>query len=387
MKKFPLLLLTLFYFSATHAQNNSFYVKTGDSLAFLNYGLGTDRLGGAKMGFLDSNIILKVTDSFGTQYKIQLAEQHSAWIEKANTRPVEWNFRPPYISGNWLTYGDSAYDYVSISLPAKLPYRSNMEIHPARIVLDLYGVVSNTNWITQRPTTQEIKNVWYEQIEDDVMRVYIELNHDQHWGYHIYYETPNRLTIRVKRQPASLALKDIKIAIDAGHGGDQTGTSGIRTKVLEKNYTLLFAQELQKTLLDQGAAVVMTRDKDTTLSMFERIRFLQKEDPNLLVSIHFNDASNDTTHGVSTYYRYVAFRPLSVAVINQMVTIGGLEYFGNVGSFNFSLNGPTEFPNCLVEVAFLSNPEDEQKIIDPAFRKQVAQKIMAGIEDFLKQQQ
>jgi N-acetylmuramoyl-L-alanine amidase len=60
----------------------------------------------------------------------------------------------------------------------------------------------------------------------------------------------------------------------------------------------------------------------------------------------------------------------------------GLKEFGNVGAFNFALSGPTEYPNCLVEVAFLSNPEDERKIMDPAFRRNVARKIMEGVKDF-----
>ncbi|MEO8852835.1 MAG: N-acetylmuramoyl-L-alanine amidase, partial [Ginsengibacter sp.] len=61
-----------------------------------------------------------------------------------------------------------------------------------------------------------------------------------------------------------------------------------------------------------------------------------------------------------------------------------LHDFGNVGNFNFSLNGPTEYPNCLVEVAFLSNKNDEKKILNPKFRKAVATKIIAGMENFLK---
>jgi N-acetylmuramoyl-L-alanine amidase len=52
-----------------------------------------------------------------------------------------------------------------------------------------------------------------------------------------------------------------------------------------------------------------------------------------------------------------------------------LEEFGNVGSFNFGLNGPTEYPNSLVEVAFLSSPSDEKRIRDPAFRKAVAKRL------------
>lgn len=394
MKNLVLLLLllpaTLAYSQKAKKKNNrntntgSFYVKTTDSLPFLNYGLGTDRLGGAKMTFLDSNVILKVVDSFGTQYKVQLSGNHNAWIEKANVVRTNWAFNPPYLSGSWTTRGDSLYDYLSISLPAKIPYRSRMDVNPSRIVIDLFGVVSNTNWITQLKSTKEIKNVWYNQEEDDMMRVYIELNHDLHWGYKIYYDTLNRLTVLVKRQPASLRLRDLKIAVDAGHGGDQPGASGIRTAAKEKDYTLLFAKELQSALEVRGAHVVMTRDRDTTLTMFERISHLYQEQPNLLVSIHFNSSSKESVQGVSTYYRYVGFRPLSQAILNQMLTLE-LNNYGNIGNFNFSLNGPTAFPNCLVEVAFLSNPEDEQKIIDPVFRKNVAEKIVAGIEDFLIQ--
>ena len=130
--------------------------------------------------------------------------------------------------------------------------------------------------------------------------------------------------------------------------------------------------------------VIMTREKDTTLSMFERIRYLQQQMPDLLVSIHLNSSSNDTTSGVSTYYRYIGFRPLSQAILKSMLQLG-LNDFGNVGSFNFSLNGPTVYPNCLVEVAFLSNKNDEKKIRSAAFRKQVALHIVSGIENFLKE--
>lgn len=335
------------------------------------------------MTFLDSNVLLKVVDSFASQYKIQLSKQHSAWIEKEKVREVAGADVPQYLTGSWKVSGDSLYDYVAISLPQRLPYTSRMDISPARIVVDIFGATSNTNWITQLRSAKEIKNVWYEQAEDDLMRIYIELKNQTHWGYHIYYDSLQRLTVRVKHQPASLRIKDLKIAIDAGHGGDQPGARGKNTGIQEKDYTLLYAEALKAELKKRGAEVVMTREKDTTLSMYERIHFLRDEAPDMLISIHFNSASIDTVKGVSTYYRYVGFRPLSQAILTQMLT-AGLKEFGNVGSFNFSLSGPTEYPNCLVEVAFLSNPEDETKIRDPKFRKLVAQKIANGIGDFLK---
>lgn len=382
MKKIVLFLLLFTLFETGFGQQDYFYVQTKDSLRFLNYGNGTDRLGGAKMTFLDSNILLKVVDSFRSQYKVQLSALHHGWIEKDQVKEPENKTTFQFLTGSWKVYGDTIFDYVSISMPERLPYRSRMDMNPSRIVVDLFGVTSNTNWINQLSTAKEIKKVWYNQIEDDMMQVFIELNHQAHWGYKIYYDSLRTLNIRVKRQPPVLTIENLKIAVDAGHGGDQPGTRGIKTKILEKNYTLLYAKELEKELTKRGAIVVMTREKDTSLSMYERIKFLEEENPDLLISVHFNSSSKDTIQGVSTYYRYIAFRPLSTYILSQMVTTG-LKEFGNIGSFNFSLNGPTQYPNCLVEVAFLSNADDERKIRDPQFRILTATKIADGIEDFL----
>jgi N-acetylmuramoyl-L-alanine amidase len=126
----------------------------------------------------------------------------------------------------------------------------------------------------------------------------------------------------------------------------------------------------------------MTRKKDTTLSMVERTVMLREQAPNLLISIHLNSSDRDTVRGASTYYRYIGFRPLTQSILKRMLELG-LKEFGNVGSFNFGLSGPTEYPNCLVEVAFLSNKQDERRIRDPKFHKLVATKIIAGIKDWL----
>lgn len=389
MKKI-LLALLLFSFTNAFAQRNKskkksnkpYYVVTLDSLPFLNYGLGEDRLGGAKMTFLDSNIILKVVDSVGEDYKVQLSQLHSAYIGKKNVKRINPIPEMQHLTGSWSAQGDSLYDYVSVSLDQKLPYKSVMQINPSRIVVDIFGATSNTNWITQLSSLREVKNVWYEQVEDDVMRIFIELKHPQHWGYKIYY-VGKSLTIRVKPQPERLQLKNLVIAIDAGHGGSNLGTDGVTTTLMEKDLTLMISKELVSQLEKKNVKVIQTREQDTTLSMYERITYLNQQNPDLLISIHLNSSSKEAIQGVSTYYRYVAFRPLSQFILKSMLNLG-LHEFGNVGSFNFSLNGPTEFPNCLVEVAFLSNREDEQKVLDPLFRKQVAGRIIEGIENFLE---
>jgi len=61
----------------------------------------------------------------------------------------------------------------------------------------------------------------------------------------------------------------------------------------------------------------------------------------------------------------------------------GLKDYGNTGSFNFMLNSPTEYPNALIETLFLSNLDEEAKILDEKFQQQMVDKIVAGIKDFL----
>jgi N-acetylmuramoyl-L-alanine amidase len=353
-------------------------------LPAIAYGLGADRLGGAKMGYIDTNVIFRVIDSTKDMYTVQLSKYHTAYLEKPYLRfdsvPAE---KPFYLTNSISAKGDTTVDLVSISMEAKLPYKSWMEINPSKIVVDLFGVQSNTNWITQLSTLKEVKNVYYNQVEDDVVRVTIELQHKQHWGYSIKY-AGKKLEIRVKRQPQKLDLRYMKIAIDAGHGGTNAGTGGIRAKHEEKYYTLLFAKALERLLKSKGIKnIVMTRKEDTTFDNKDRILFLQEKEPDFLISFHLNSSSNPEINGVSTYYKHIGFRPLTQAILKRMVDLK-LNEFGNVGNFNFVLNAPTDFPNSLVEVAFMSNESDERKVLRSSFQDEVANKVYLGILDWLK---
>ncbi len=255
------------------------WAKTTGPLPFLEYGPGEDRLGGAKMTYLDSLVLLKIVDSLNGDYIVQLSDNHRAFISKENISWAEERKDQPYnLSGSFKVYGDDQYDYVNISLQEKLPYRSSMQISPSRIVVDIFGATSNTNWVTQLNTAKEIRNTWYEQTEDDVLRVFIELKHEQHWGHRVYYDTTgNRLIIKVKHQPTVKDIRKLRIAIDAGHGGTNSGATGLNSKVLEKDYTLLMAKELEKQLRKAGNKnIYMTRTTDTTLDMPDRILALRE---------------------------------------------------------------------------------------------------------------
>lgn len=361
-------------------------LQTKGKLPYLLVGLGEDRLGGTKIGYLDSLVKLKAVGKVGDKYQVQLSKYRHAYIEEQHVDVLNnGSFTPASLTNSFRVWGDSSYDYVSMILYDRLPYQSFQQINPSVIVVDVFGATANTNWITQMQTVKEIKNITYEQIEDELLRIKIELSHQQHWGHTIYY-AGNNLIIRVKRQPKNLLLKDLVIGVDAGHGGTNKGAFGI-TGIMEKDMTLLVAKELQQALEAEGATVIMTRTKDTTYDNHDRYTFFKEKNPHLLVSIHLNSSADPIRiKGVSTYYKHIGYRSLTQSILEQMLSMG-LGEFGNVGNFNFILNGFTEFPNVLVETLFISHPEDETNILNADYRKQMAEKIIAGIKDWLAKQQ
>ncbi len=160
----------------------SYLSRSVGKLTMLGSGLGEDRLGGAKLGYIDTSVLLQIVDSTKDMYLVRLSKSHTAYINKSDLKSdTSTKLRPFYLTNSWSVKGDEQYDYVNISLDEKLPYKSWMEINPSKIYLDIYGVQSNTNWITQLRSVKEITNVYFNQLEDDVVRVCIELKHKQMW--------------------------------------------------------------------------------------------------------------------------------------------------------------------------------------------------------------
>lgn len=391
LKKFTVVLTDSSDKTITKETKNSFSVLspyasdiaiTKGRLAHLEYGLGDDRLGGAKIGYLDSNILLKITGKVGTHYRVQLTKNRSAYIpEELVSLLPKGNFTPESLTDKITVYGDSLYDYVKLGLFAKLPYQSFQLVDPSKIIVDVFGATNNTNWITQLQTTKEIAATDYEQLSDGIFRISIQLKHQQHWGHLLYY-SGNSLVIKIKRQPTNLSLKNLAIAVDAGHGGTNNGAVGA-TGIYEKELTLALSLKLQKALEKEGATVIMTRNSEQFFDNKERILFYRDSMPDLLLSVHLNSSEDPfRAGGTSTYYRYIGFKPLSVAIYKRMLELGLKEY-GNTGSFNFMLNSPIEYPNALIETLFLSNLDEEAKILDPAYQHQMVDKIVLGVKDFL----
>ena len=358
--------------------------RTIDNMTYLTVSPHGDRLGPQKLGYLDEGVLLQISGREGDYYKVRLAAGQYAYIPEpfADTATLP-EPSPVSIVNEARVWADEHYDYVSIPLADKLPYISTQEVRPGKIIVDVFGAYAEAGLQSQIGSTLEIQQVAWQQPEPEVFRMVINLRHAFPWGYKTYYQG-DTLTVQVKRTPDSLQLSHLTIGLDAGHGGSNVGALG-PAGVYEKELSLSITMLLKAALEKEGATVLTTRTRDQFVANEERLSYYRRTDPDLLLSIHLNSSINPVDiKGTATYYKHPFCQPLAQAIYNRMLETG-LSGFGCNGDFNFILNNPTEFPDALVETLFLSNPGDEEKVLDPAFQAEMVEKIVQGLEDFLKE--
>ncbi|HEX8278515.1 MAG TPA: hypothetical protein VF540_07460, partial [Segetibacter sp.] len=96
-----LAIVFVLFSSVTIARPNDgrLYGRSKGKLTMLGYSLGEDRLGGAKAGYIDTGILLQITDSVRDMYKVSLSRLHNAWISKADFRPdTSFQIKPYYLT-------------------------------------------------------------------------------------------------------------------------------------------------------------------------------------------------------------------------------------------------------------------------------------------------
>ncbi|MBQ0024229.1 MAG: N-acetylmuramoyl-L-alanine amidase [Bacteroidales bacterium] len=360
-------------------KERSFYVETLPN-ACLQYGTGSDRLGGSKMGWLNPGITLKVTGEIQDLFKVQLSENRFAYIAKEYVKPTPKVTRTVN-SNNMSVFNNGKSDRISISFPERLPYVSWTQLDPTIINVDVYGAMNNSNWLIHRRDLGMIDYVDVQQPESDVFRIVIKLKEKYAWGYAINYQG-NTLNIDIKHSPEEISLKGMVIGLDAGHGGNPGAISP--TGIREADVNLSIVKNIKEMLEAKGAKVVLSRTDEYSIDMSSRRKIFLDNDIDLLVSIHNNAGGSPLVPmGTSTYYKYIQNRELAACLLDRMIELDVPNY-GLTGNFNFALGTPTEYPNALVECLFMSSLPDEEKLADSAYLKKIAQKVVLGLEDYLK---
>lgn len=194
----------------------------------------------------------------------------------------------------------------------------------------------------------------------------------------------------------SSKLKGKKIAIDPGHGGEDPGAIG-PTGVTEKSITLRIAKVVQRLLEDAGAKVIMTRTTDTEVSpkhrqatdideLQARCDIANKAGADVFISIHMDSFASRKASGTTGYYYEkgsVASKKLAAciqaAVIKQIRT----ESRG-VKPCNFYVVRHTKMPATLIEVAFVSNPQEEKLLDSEKGIQYAAVGLATGIAAFFE---
>ena len=220
----------------------------------------------------------------------------------------------------------------------------------------------------------------------------------------------------------------IIVAVDAGHGGEDPGAQG-PTGLREKDVVLALALALRERLnAVPGMRVMLTRDGDFFVPLHERVRKAQRVQADLFVSLHADAFFKPEARGASVFAlstkgassaaaRWMAEREnaadqvggvnvsvqdphvlramldmSTTAQIKDSLTLGGevLSRIGKVGALHkaqveqagFAVLKAPDIPSILVETAFISNPEEEAKLRDAAYRDELVNAIVAGVQRY-----
>ena len=254
-------------------------------------------------------------------------------------------------------------------------------------------------------------------------------------------ETAAKPVIAVVEPPAAAGktLQDLRVgtrplivAIDAGHGGQDPGAHGPSGK-REKDVTLAIARELARQInATPGLKAYLTRDTDVFLPLPRRTQLARQAKADIFISIHADAAENRAAKGSSVYVlslrgassqraRWLADKENAADLIggagahkpdNTLASVlldltqsgqmrasedaaghvlSGLKTIGNnhkpaIERANFSVLRTSDMPAMLVETAFISNPDEERRLIDPQYQRTIARAVLDGVNTYFTRQ-
>lgn len=191
-----------------------------------------------------------------------------------------------------------------------------------------------------------------------------------------------------KNNKYGYSLNGIKVLVDAGHGGDESGTyNALGTKNYEKDYNLSYGIELALALKRLGATATMTRIKDVSRSLQSRYNCIRNANANLVVSVHFNGSSNTNASGYFVGYFYPFTYSAANKINNSIKTTGIMDSVDSGLKWHyFNLSRCAFCPVVLTENGYLTNPKDYRLIKTEEFKKQYIDAIVCGIVNYFIEQ-
>ena len=200
------------------------------------------------------------------------------------------------------------------------------------------------------------------------------------------------------------------IALDAGHGGRDSGKVNPRLKVSEKTLTLDMVNRMKPLLEKQGYRVVLTRTEDRFVELAERAEIADRAGADLFISVHFNSVESgaERVTGVEVFtmtpqhqlstdqnpdsqaskanpgnlydgWNAVLGHCLHKAMLDDMkVPDRGLKH-GRLAVLRLS-----SCPAALVEAGYLSHPDETRKLMKPAYRQQIAEALADGVSNYAR---
>lgn len=241
-------------------------------------------------------------------------------------------------------------------------FRANQEGNKLSIqFMNTYGVekpdVSGSELFSSIKTAEE---------NGSTILNFVPNNKRELWGYDISYKkgvTTVYLKYRPKASSGSKPLTGITVAVDAGHGGEDVGALGIPQLkgATEAEINLAAAVAVQKRLESLGADVVMMRTDDVEMTMNDRMTETRRADADFFVSMHSNSVGFETNankaKGVEAYYYFDTSKAFaSYLAANTAGYTGRTARGAKFSNFRVTLN--TFCPSVLLEMGFLTNPEE-----------------------------
>ncbi|MBD1940906.1 N-acetylmuramoyl-L-alanine amidase [Coleofasciculus sp. FACHB-712] len=173
------------------------------------------------------------------------------------------------------------------------------------------------------------------------------------------------------------------VVVDAGHGGKDPGAIGYRG-LREVDVILPIAQQVAALLEQQGIQAVMTRKDDYFVDLQPRVTMAERANADLFVSIHANSiGGRPDVQGLETYY-YSSGGRLAQTIHNSILQNVDIRDRG-VRQARFYVLRKSSMPAVLVEVGFVSSPQEAVKLASPNYQSQMARAIARGILQYIQQ--